>query len=252
MALRFRRRVSVRVGEIDSLENMVRRQTEKGVLSIDRSAELAYGVRRELIRQLDEERRVVLGPIRKSRSEIIEAALHNRRLVTFLREYSRENNVSFVESRSRARRYLREMAGDYSAAMIGLADILIGAALKYGRGRVEVDDRGLKAARVAARRMPLVYVPCHKSHFDYLLVSYVLYQKRLSLPFILAGINLNFWPVGPMFRACGAFFSAPVVQGQAGLFEVRRHLYRDDSARRFVDGILYRRRPEPHRESVAA
>lgn len=39
----------------------------------------------------------------------------------------------------------------------------------------------------------IVYVPCHRSHMDYLLLSYVLYHQGLVPPHIAAGINLNFW-----------------------------------------------------------
>ncbi|MCB1154366.1 1-acyl-sn-glycerol-3-phosphate acyltransferase, partial [bacterium] len=52
------------------------------------------------------------------------------------------------------------------------------------------------------------------SHLDYLLVSYILYKQKLSLPYILAGINLNFWPIGGVFRNCGAFFMRRVFKGK--------------------------------------
>ncbi len=38
---------------------------------------------------------------------------------------------------------------------------------------------------------------------DYLLLSYVLYHQGLVPPHIAAGINLNFWPAGPIFRRLG-------------------------------------------------
>jgi len=41
---------------------------------------------------------------------------------------------------------------------------------------------------------------------DYLLLSYVILQEGLVMPRIAAGINLNFWPAGPIFRKGGAFF----------------------------------------------
>jgi glycerol-3-phosphate O-acyltransferase len=41
---------------------------------------------------------------------------------------------------------------------------------------------------------------------DYLLLSYVILQEGLVMPRIAAGINLNFWPAGPVFRKGGAFF----------------------------------------------
>ena len=56
-------------------------------------------------------------------------------------------------------------------------------------------------------------MPCHRSHIDYLLLSYVLYHQGLVPPHIAAGINLNFWPVGRMFRSWGAFFIRRTFKG---------------------------------------
>ncbi len=52
----------------------------------------------------------------------------------------------------------------------------------------------------------LIYVPCHKSHIDYLMLNYIIYQNNLHPPRIAAGKNLAFWPVGTIFRKLGAFF----------------------------------------------
>jgi glycerol-3-phosphate O-acyltransferase len=54
--------------------------------------------------------------------------------------------------------------------------------------------------------MPFVIIPCHRSHIDYLLFSYVLYKNNIQLPFIAAGNNLSFFPLGYIFRKSGAFF----------------------------------------------
>lgn len=48
---------------------------------------------------------------------------------------------------------------------------------------------------------------------DYLLLSYVLYHQGLVPPHIAAGINLNFWPAGPIFRRLGAFFIRRTFKG---------------------------------------
>src|SRR5207247_2094826 len=53
---------------------------------------------------------------------------------------------------------------------------------------------------------PVVLVPCHRSHFDYLILTYIFHLNYLSPPHIAAGNNLSFWPLGPLFRGAGAFF----------------------------------------------
>ena len=60
--------------------------------------------------------------------------------------------------------------------------------------------------RLAQDGHEIVYVPCHRSHMDYLLLSYVLYNEGMVPPHIAAGINLNFFPAGFIFRRGGAFF----------------------------------------------
>ncbi|HMY81865.1 MAG TPA: glycerol-3-phosphate 1-O-acyltransferase PlsB, partial [Agitococcus sp.] len=51
-----------------------------------------------------------------------------------------------------------------------------------------------------------VYVPCHRSHIDYLLLSYVIFTRGLMPPHIAAGANLNMPVVGSILRRGGAFF----------------------------------------------
>ncbi|MGB0898750.1 MAG: glycerol-3-phosphate 1-O-acyltransferase PlsB, partial [Psychrobium sp.] len=59
----------------------------------------------------------------------------------------------------------------------------------------------------------IIYVPCHRSHMDYLLLSYVIYRQGMAPPHIAAGINLSFWPAGPIFRRGGAFFMRRTFKG---------------------------------------
>lgn len=52
----------------------------------------------------------------------------------------------------------------------------------------------------------LIYVPSHRSHVDYLVLSYTLYLRGLMIPHIAAGDNLNMPLVGRFLRGGGAFF----------------------------------------------
>src|SRR5690606_10619482 len=71
---------------------------------------------------------------------------------------------------------------------------------------IDVDKDGLDRVREAARKGPLILLPSHKSHVDYLVLSDVFYTHQLSPPLIAAGDNLSFWPLGPVLRRGGAFF----------------------------------------------
>ncbi|KAF9974420.1 hypothetical protein BGZ73_002188 [Actinomortierella ambigua] len=58
----------------------------------------------------------------------------------------------------------------------------------------------------AAKKYSLIILPCHKSHIDYLVVSYIFFRMGLALPHIAAGDNLDMPVVGKMLRSAGAFF----------------------------------------------
>ena len=58
----------------------------------------------------------------------------------------------------------------------------------------------------AAGDAPVVFTPSHKSHLDYLIMSYVLWRRGYNAPLVAAGANLSFFPLGPFLRRCGAFF----------------------------------------------
>ncbi|KIH43480.1 Acyltransferase [Ancylostoma duodenale] len=53
---------------------------------------------------------------------------------------------------------------------------------------------------------PLVYLPLHRSHLDYLLITWTSWHFGLRLPHIAAGDNLNLNGLGWLLRATGAFF----------------------------------------------
>ncbi len=64
----------------------------------------------------------------------------------------------------------------------------------------------------------IVYVPNHRSHVDYLILSYLLFTEGIAIPYIAAGDNLALPVLGGLLRRCGAFFM--------------RRSYRDDPAYR--------------------
>jgi glycerol-3-phosphate O-acyltransferase len=61
----------------------------------------------------------------------------------------------------------------------------------------------------------IVYVPCHRSHMDYLLLSYAIYGQGYVVPHIAAGINLNLPVIGRFLRKGGAFFIRRSLRGSA-------------------------------------
>ena len=78
----------------------------------------------------------------------------------------------------------------------------------------------------------IIYVPCHRSHMDYLLLSYVIYRKGFAVPHVAAGINLNLPVIGRYSAQGRRIFSAPQLQGRRAVRGGVRQIPRlDDGAR---------------------
>jgi Glycerol-3-phosphate O-acyltransferase len=105
---------------------------------------------------------------------------------------------------ARARRIAREIAADYSTTAIRVMELVLN--WLWRRMFTGVEVRGIEKLRDATLGCGVIYMPSHRSHTDYLLLSYVLYQAGLVPPHVAAGANLDFWPVGGLLRRCGAFF----------------------------------------------
>jgi glycerol-3-phosphate O-acyltransferase len=105
---------------------------------------------------------------------------------------------------AKARKYALEIAADYSHTVIRFLEVLLGWVWNrlYDGLRVYNMDK----LRAVAGDHEIIYVPCHRSHIDYLLLSYLVYTHGLVPPHIAAGINLNMPVVGPILRRGGAFF----------------------------------------------
>ena len=69
-----------------------------------------------------------------------------------------------------------------------------------------VNVNGWHRINQVAATHTLIYVPAHRSHVDYMLLSYLLFQRGLMIPHIAAGDNLNLPVLGSILRRAGAFF----------------------------------------------
>ncbi|MCP4711500.1 MAG: glycerol-3-phosphate 1-O-acyltransferase PlsB, partial [Planctomycetes bacterium] len=69
-----------------------------------------------------------------------------------------------------------------------------------------IDTYNVETIKQVALTHQLVYVPCHRSHVDYLLLSYIIFNENLAIPYIASGNNLNMPIIGRILRGGGAFF----------------------------------------------
>ncbi|RJS92896.1 glycerol-3-phosphate 1-O-acyltransferase PlsB [Salinisphaera sp. Q1T1-3] len=151
------------------------------------------------------QRAATLGPGVSRRSQLIDTLVSDPEVIRAISEGARRENKNVAVLRTRAREYADEIAADHSNIAIGF--MLRVLTWLWNRIYDGIDVRHLPRLREAAHdNREIIYLPSHRSHMDYLLLSYILYEEGLALPQIAAGVNLNFWPVGGLLRRCGAFY----------------------------------------------
>lgn len=108
------------------------------------------------------------------------------------------------DSTEAAWEYADEIASDYSHAVIRILERLL--SWLWNRLYAGIEVNHVDKLTDIAKTHEVVYVPCHRSHIDYLLLSFLVYNHGMVPPHIAAGINLNMPVIGPILRRAGAFF----------------------------------------------
>ena len=173
----------------------------------------AVQLRRQLLLQHNRHRQSITGPILKSNEELKESILTSDRIRPFIKKHAESRQEPIYKIRKKADDYLDEIAARYSPAMIRFLASVVGWIINSMFDGAVIDKAGLARVKAMSQKGPLILIPCHKSHIDYLILSYVLYNNNMPCPHIAAGKNLSFWPLGPIFRAGGAFFLRRTFRG---------------------------------------
>jgi glycerol-3-phosphate O-acyltransferase len=181
---------------------------------------MAAEIRQMLINSIDKQKRVILGPIMKSRQQIKESVLMDKSVNKEIDILASGNEKRLKQLKKKAGEYFEEIAADYNITYIQAFITALSWFWKKIFEGVDVDMDGLARVREWARKGTLIYVPSHKSHIDYLILNYILYNYHLHIPRITAGKNMAFWPMGQIFRKCGAFFIRRSFKGEKLYSEV--------------------------------
>ncbi|MFI4970595.1 MAG: glycerol-3-phosphate 1-O-acyltransferase PlsB, partial [Lysobacterales bacterium] len=156
-------------------------------------------------------RAIVIGPDLSHRRTIVDALLHAEPVLAAIRAAASKDNSSEDKARARARSYALEIAADYSHPVVRSISFMLKAF--WNKLYDGIDVYHLDTLRAAAPGHEVIYVPCHRSHVDYLLLSYQLLQNGIAIPHIGAGVNLNLPVIGPILRRGSAFFLRRTFKG---------------------------------------
>ncbi|MGF1685225.1 glycerol-3-phosphate 1-O-acyltransferase PlsB [Photobacterium japonica] len=145
------------------------------------------------------------GPKLPDRQALFKRLLESKAIEKVVAEEAASRDVPIEKVRKEAIDMMEEIATDFSYSLIRHGQRFLG--WLWNRLYQGLNIHNAKQVRKLAQDgHEIVYVPCHRSHMDYLLLSYVLFREGMVPPHIAAGINLNFFPAGPIFRRGGAFF----------------------------------------------
>jgi glycerol-3-phosphate O-acyltransferase len=194
--------VVMEIGEPVNLQDIVPELSD----DVYRKRKQIFELRRGLIDSADEIKRSIIGPVLKSKLEMKEIILHHPKLEGLMQRRARATGQEPWKVRMEADGYLEEIAANYSITVIQAASKIFNWVWTNLFDGLDLDAESLQKVKRASRHNTLVYVPCHKSHVDYLLLSHILYTNNMYTPFIAAGKNLSFWPLGAIFGRGGAFF----------------------------------------------
>jgi glycerol-3-phosphate O-acyltransferase len=112
-----------------------------------------------------------------------------------------------------ARKYALEIAANYSQAFVTFMAMALGRVWNSLYDGVQFEH--LENLSAVGDGVEIIYVPCHRSHMDYLLLSYIIYRKGFAVPHVAAGANLNMPLIGRLLRKGGAFFLRRSFKGDA-------------------------------------
>ncbi len=158
-------------------------------------------------------RTAAIGPDRSHRRTLLDNIIKRDVVQDAIEAHARKTNIPHAEAQQEAHRYAHEIAANYSFTFIRSSEILL--SWFWSRIYRGVEVHHFKQFQKIAPGHEVVYVPCHRSHIDYLLVSFILFQRGFVPPHVAAGVNLNLPVLGSFIRRGGGFFLRRSFRSQA-------------------------------------
>lgn len=212
-----------------------------GVITSDKpDPELAYRKVLRVLRVHFRQRRIAtVGPDLSHRRTLANAILGNPGVQQVIAEEAGGDKAVRAHKITEAREYTSEIAAHISYSTVRAVERLL--TWVWHRIYDGIELQHVDRLHAVAADKEIIYVPCHRSHIDYLLLSYIVYHQGLSLPHVAAGINLNIPIVGNILRRGGAFFLRRSFKGNrlyAAVFSAYLHeiLVRGHPIEYFVEG----------------
>uniref|UniRef100_A0A8C5S7M0 Glycerol-3-phosphate acyltransferase 1, mitochondrial n=1 Tax=Laticauda laticaudata TaxID=8630 RepID=A0A8C5S7M0_LATLA len=149
-------------------------------------------------------------------NNVMENVLNNNRVQNAIIQEASElavNGADQLESRNinrikkKARRILQEMVANVSPSLIRLTGWVLLKLFNSFFWNIQIHKGQLEMVKAATElNLPLIFLPVHKSHIDYLLLTFILFCHNIKAPYIAAGNNLNIPIFSTLIHKLGGFF----------------------------------------------
>ncbi|HEX9875059.1 MAG TPA: glycerol-3-phosphate 1-O-acyltransferase PlsB [Gammaproteobacteria bacterium] len=199
------RQVLIKVSEPVSLKRLAGED-----LGVERTTRKAARLLRVHFRR---QRTATIGPDLSHRRLLLDEVLASPAVTRALKREIVSGHRSEWRVQRRARRIAREIAAHYSFAVVRVLEHVF--TWLWNRLYEGVDVRHIERLDDIAVGAEVIYVPCHRSHIDYMLLSYVIYRRGLVPPHVAAGNNLDLPLIGRIVRSGGGFFMRRSFRGDA-------------------------------------
>ncbi|WP_354622996.1 glycerol-3-phosphate 1-O-acyltransferase PlsB [Psychromonas sp. MME2] len=168
---------------------------------------------RVAMRYFAQQKRTSVGPRLANRDAMINAILENKNMRRVIQQTALLEQCSEAKVAAQCRLYLKEISAHFSYTWLRLFRGILSTFWNHIYHGIEV-HHAQNVRDACQSGAEIIYMPCHRSHMDYLLLSYILFEQGLVPPHVAAGVNLNFFPAGAIFRRSGAFFIRRSFKGQ--------------------------------------
>ena len=174
----------------------------------ERTVRMAQRILRVHLRNL---KAAVIGPDISHRRNLVKGLVNEPMVRQAILEEAQRENISLEKAQAQALRYGNEIASDYTYTAIRFLEVVLSWFWNKIYDGIKVNH--IEGVQAVAQGHEVIYVPCHRSHIYYLLLSYLLFRNGLTPPHIAAGINLNMPVIGSLLRRGGAFFMRRTFKG---------------------------------------
>ncbi len=156
--------------------------------------------------------RSIIGKPLPNRQMVIDALIKRPAILNAINEECKRTGLSTQDLEKKARSIYNVMVADTRYSLLKFLNSIITLVWK----RIYHGQTILGAERV--RKLvqtghEIIYIPCHRSHMDYILLSFVIFHEGLPIPQVASGDNLNFFPVGQLIKRCGSYFIRRKMKG---------------------------------------